>query len=84
MTAAPKLPTIPVPTKGNADSVHETLMALKQVAEQLMGTRGRQAAIRTFVQEQTPTAISIGDLWFQSNSAHLSVWTGGQWLGITV
>lgn len=78
--AAPKSASIPVPVKGNPDSVHETLMALKQVVEQLLGTRGDQPAGRTFVQEKVPTAVSTGDRWIQPLNGNESYWNGNQWI----
>ena len=80
MPEPPKMPTIPVPVKGNADTVHETLTALKMVAEHLMGTRGGQPVTRTFVQEEMPVAHVVGDQWVQPGSGKMSYWNGNSWL----
>lgn len=79
MPEATKMPSIPVPVKDNLDSRFDCIMALKQAVEILMGTRGDQAVVRTFIQESTPDAFVNGDLWFKPSSARLSTWDGKGW-----
>ena len=74
-----KLPSIPTPVRGNLDSIHETLMAVKHATEQLMGTRNDHPVTRTFIQETTPFAYVTGDQWVQPSTAHISYWEGKAW-----
>lgn len=74
-----QLPAIPTPVKGNEDNAHDTLMAIKQAVEQLMGTVGAHPVTRTFVQEQIPRAYVIGDQWVQPSKGHVSYWDGVAW-----
>jgi proteasome assembly chaperone (PAC2) family protein len=74
------MPSIPVPLKGNADSVHDTLTALKMAAEHFMGTLGNQAVTRTFVQEGMPTAYVNGDTWVRPSTGKISYWNGTAWI----
>jgi hypothetical protein len=76
----PDMPSIPVPVHGDDSSVHETLMALKQTAEIMIGTRGGAPTTRTFVQEGIPKAFVVGDQWIQPSSGKMSYWNGNQWL----
>jgi hypothetical protein len=76
----PLMPSIPTPVKGNVDSMHDTMMAMKQAVEHLIGTRGAQPASRTFVQNTVPTAYNVGDHWVNSNNGKHSYWDGSKWL----
>jgi hypothetical protein len=74
-----KMPSIPTPVKGSADSTQEVLLAMKQALELMMGTRGNQPVTRTFLQDDKPSAIAQGDLWITSNG-RASYWSGRDWL----
>jgi hypothetical protein len=73
------MPSIPIPIKGDNDSMHQTAMALKQATEMLMGTRGGAPVTRTYVQEDMPAAINSGDQWIQPSSNKMSYWDGSRW-----
>jgi hypothetical protein len=75
-----QMPSIPTPVKGNLDSVHDTLMEMKQTLEIMMGTRGNWPVTRTFVQDGAPTAFSTGDQWIDLNSGVMRYWNGEDWL----
>ena len=79
---APKMPSIPVPVRGNVDSIHETLMAMKQATEMMMGTRNDHPTTRTFVQNTMPHAYNVGDQWIVANTGKLNYWNGSQWLPV--
>lgn len=79
MPEAPRLPTIPTPLKDDLDNRYDVLVALKMCVEMMMGTRGREPAARTFVQEDMPKAYNIGDFWLQPSKNYLSAWTGKTW-----
>ena len=76
----PKMPSIPVPIKGDDQSTHETIMAMKQTLELMMGTRGSTPLARVFVQEDVPVPYSVGDLWVQPSTKRISCWTSIEWL----
>jgi hypothetical protein len=75
----PDMPSIPTPIKGDANSVHDVLMEMKQAIEIMMGTRGNSPTTRTFVQEGTPTAFVVGDHWIQPSTGRMSYWSGSAW-----
>lgn len=79
MPDPPKI-TIPIPVKGDTQSVHETLMNMKQAVEILLGTRGGQPVTRTFVQKDQPTAHNVGDLWIVEGTGKTAYWDGQRWL----
>lgn len=75
----PNLPSIPTPVKGDINSHYDVLVALKQAAEHLMGTRGNEPVTRTFIQDDTPTAFVNGDMWYRTSTGKLSTWDGSGW-----
>jgi hypothetical protein len=81
----PKLPAIPsvAPT---TESMLAAINALKQAVEWLLGTsRGGDAVGRVFVQNQPPTAHTIGDLWITTQpTSSMSYWTGEKWQSFAV
>lgn len=79
MPEATQLPTIPTPLKDDMNQRYDVIVALKQAVEHLMGFRGNAPATRTFVQDDTPTAFVVGDQWFRTSTARLSVWDGKGW-----
>ena len=84
MASKPRLQSIPVPLLGNAQSVHDTLMAMKQAVEEMLGETGNAPVSRTFIQEATPTAIVVGDLWIQPSTTRISYWDGRGWRLTTI
>lgn len=73
-------PSIPDPTN-NADSLLNTVRALKQVVEQLTGQRANGAAAHVFAQNDPPVAIAYGDFWIDTNAkSALRYWNGNEWV----
>ena len=90
MPTTPNFPSIPVP-KGNFNSMLETILTLKRTVEMLTGQdpaspNGNQReffAPHVFVQQGTPEALHVGDLWLaQQKSWSFNIWTGNEWLKI--
>lgn len=77
-------PSIPDP-QNSVESVAETVRALKMAVEMLSGQRRGGPAAHVFVQLNTPTAISAGDLWIDPiHNSIIRYWTGTEWLKLTI
>lgn len=94
---AQKFNTIPAPD-ASLQGLLTSVQALKAVVEQLTGSQGNLGATRTFVQQDQPTAVLAGDVWvkisdlqnqagagiLQSDGTITSVWSGTQWVVMSV
>lgn len=84
MALKPRIQSIPVPILGNLQSMHDTLMSIKQAIEMMLGETAHTPVARTFVQEATPTAIVVGDLWIKPSTTRISYWDGKGWRLTTI
>lgn len=54
-----------------------------QIGNALTAAAGAQATadgkVTTFINESTPTAIGVGDLWFKQSTGELRRWNGSSW-----
>jgi hypothetical protein len=75
---------IPEPTS-NIEDLLSTVKALKQTTEMLIGARGTSRPTQTFVSQQPPTALGIGDRWCKpaltsTDKASEYYWNGKDWV----
>jgi hypothetical protein len=82
MPEAPRVPTIPTVMKDDLDNRYEALIAIKMAVEMMQGQRGGIPVARTFVQEDTPQAMNVGDFWVQPSKQHVSCWGGANWIAL--
>jgi hypothetical protein len=84
MPTSPVFPSIPVPTADPA-ALLESVNALKQTVEMLTGQdQSDKFAPHVFVQDATPDAYHVGDLWFCTSvvTSSFNVWSGAKWVKI--
>ena len=78
-----QFPGIPEPTPLLSGYL-ETIRALKQSVELMIGTRGSVASTVTYVQALAPlpTDVKVGDRWIDSTSSIERYWSGTEWVDL--
>lgn len=76
-------PAIPDP-QPTVESLTDSVRMLKLAVELLTRQRGNGGASHVFYQDDTPVAVSTGDLWIDMSASRLRFWNGTEWANLTI
>jgi hypothetical protein len=73
-----KFPSIPDPL-ATIEGLQATVLAMKQIIEQLLGLRGDTAVPLVYIQAEVPTQPQRNEFWFHNQTNKLYVYDGRDW-----